>query len=69
MFADLLPSHNAFVAGAIFVAAYLLTLAIGRVLKRRGGVRFAGAQAGHSARLGLGAEPGHGDAQVTRHRA
>lgn len=40
MFTDLLPSHNAFVAGAIFVAAYLLTLAIGRILKRRGGVRF-----------------------------
>ncbi len=40
MFSELIPTHNAFAAAAIFFATYLLTLAIGRVLKRRAGVRL-----------------------------
>ncbi|MFN2509362.1 MAG: cyclic nucleotide-binding domain-containing protein [Chthoniobacterales bacterium] len=40
MFEGLLPRHNSFVTVAVFVATYLVTLAIGRLLKRRAGVRF-----------------------------
>ena len=40
MFDGLLPTQNAFVTVAVFLGTYLLTLAIGRLLKRRAGVRF-----------------------------
>lgn len=37
---QLLPTHNPFVTIAVFIATYLVTLAVGRLLKRRAGVRF-----------------------------
>src|SRR3712207_9577738 len=40
MFGGWLPANNPIVTVAVFLATYLLTLAIGRVLKRRTGVRF-----------------------------
>jgi small-conductance mechanosensitive channel/CRP-like cAMP-binding protein len=40
MFDGLLPTQNAFVTVAVFLGTYLITLAIGRLLKRRAGVRF-----------------------------
>ena len=40
MFNGLLPAQNPFVTGAIFIATYLTALALGRVLKRRAGIRF-----------------------------
>lgn len=40
MFNGLLPAQNPFVTIAVFLATYLVTLAIGRILKRRAGVRF-----------------------------
>ena len=40
MFDGLLPAHNPLVTAAVFLATYLVILAIGRLLKRRTGVRF-----------------------------
>jgi small-conductance mechanosensitive channel/CRP-like cAMP-binding protein len=40
MLDGLLPARNSIVTVAVFIAVYLITLAIGRLLKRRAGVRF-----------------------------
>ena len=40
MFHGLLPARNPFVTVAVFVAIYLITLSIGRILKRRAGINF-----------------------------